>query len=375
MNLNAKNLARLEKDFAGYLEGETVDALFETFGIKFAAGHWCAGDFCDRFAPPGYNSNDPEFKSDIVSQMKRVRQAGIAGVEFHDALFLKDKSYLADDSKVRTVKDALRELKLAPTNMNHNLWTDPKWKFGALSHPDSGVRKDALAMVLQGVEVAKKLGCSSVAVWPGSDGWDYNFEVNYGRQLDWFIDGCIAVNKAAKAAGLRFGVEAKLHEPREGNMILPTTQYAACVAKEVNSACGGSNMGCAIDYGHEQMYNVEPAASVYLLKRIGVPLVNFHVNNAKPHSNDEDRIAGTGDIWRLADFCYAAIDTGYDGWFGEDQFTYRTDAVRSMALSRELFANAMKKALRIYARRDELARAQATGDATNTIEVVKKIMM
>jgi xylose isomerase len=99
------------------------------------------------------------------------------------------------------------------------------------------------------------------------------------------------------------------------------------------------------------------------------------LNNAKLHSNDEDRITGTGDIWRLADFCYAAIDTGYDGWFGEDQFTYRTDPVKSMALSRELFANVMKRALLIYAAKDKLEKAQATGDAAATIETVKKYIL
>ena len=78
---------------------------------------------------------------------------------------------------------------------------------------------------------------------------------------------------------------------------------------------------------------------------------------------------------RLADFCYAAIDTGYDGWFGEDQFTYRTEPVKSMALSRELFGNAMKKALGIYAVKDKLEKAQSTGDATATIEVVKKYLI
>ena len=371
MKITDGNLGKLEKEYAGYLEGDKVSRFFHDFGIKFAAGHWCAGDFSDRFATGGYN---PDLKLDIISQLKRVKAAGIDGVELHENIFI-DKKRRKVNSRIAEVKKALKELKMTPTNMNTNLWTDPKWKYGGLANPDAAVRRDALAIVLQGIEVAKKLGCSSVAVWPGSDGWDYNFEVNYGRQLDWFIDGCVAVNKAAKAAGLGFGVEAKLHEPREGNMILPTTQYAACVAKEVNAACGGSNMGCAIDYGHEQMYAVEPAATVYLLKRIGVPLVNFHVNNAKPHSNDEDRIAGTGDVWRLADFCYAAVDTGYDGWFGEDQFTYRTDAVKSMSLSRELFANVMKKALLIYARREELAKAQATGDAANVIEVVKKIMV
>ena len=74
-------------------------------------------------------------------------------------------------------------------------------------------------------------------------------------------------------------------------------------------------------------------------------------------------------------FCYAALDTGYSGWFGEDQFTYRMNQVKAMSLSRELFGNLMKKALKIYALRDELTKAQSTGDAGQTIDVVKRIML
>jgi xylose isomerase len=199
--------------------------------------------------------------------------------------------------------------------------------------------------------------------------------VNYGVLFDRFVEGCIAINKKAKLLGLKFGIEAKLHEPREGNMVVPTTHMAMLVAKTVNGECGGDNMGVAIDYGHEQMYAVEPASMLYAARKFSVPVVNFHVNDAKLHSNDEDRIAGTGDIWRLADFCYAAIDTGYEGWVGEDQFTYRTDPVKSMALSREFFGNVMKKALLIYTVKGKLEKAQSTGDAARTIEVVKKYIL
>jgi xylose isomerase len=150
---------------------------------------------------------------------------------------------------------------------------------------------------------------------------------------------------------------------------------AALIARLVNEECGGRNMGVAIDYGHEQMYGNEPADNLYTLKRVGVPVVNFHLNNAKTHSNDEDRVTGTGDNWRLTDFCFAAVDTGYQGWFGEDQFTYRMEPVRAMALSMELFANIMKKALLIYANKDKLDKARSTGDAGAVIEVVKKFLV
>ena len=374
MRVEEKNLARLQDEYQGYLEGKKLDKFFDEFDINFAAGHWCAGDFADRFAPGGYNSDKTDFSSDVVSQIKRVKKAGIKGIEFHEALFI-DKNYKKDPLIIEKVKKALKENKIIPTNMNTNLFSDPKWKLGGITNPNKSTREDALKVALQGVEIAKEVGCKSVALWPGSDGWDYNFEVNYGDILERFISGCIAINKKAKELGLRFGIEAKLHEPREGNMIISTTHKAALVSLEVNKVCGGDNMGVAIDYGHEQMYANEPADNLYTLKRFKVPVTNFHVNNAKLHSNDEDRIAGTGDNWRLADFCYGAVDTGYQGWFGEDQFTYRTDPVKSMALSRELFGNIMKKALMIYAVKDKLEGARKTGNACKTIDIVKRYLI
>ncbi|MDP2918687.1 MAG: TIM barrel protein [Dehalococcoidia bacterium] len=368
MKVTKAALKKLGVEYRGYLDGEKLDRFFKEFRIKFAAGYWAAGGFADRFATGGY---DPGLDESITARLERVAEAKIKGVEVHDTVFTDAKNRI-DKNKIALVKAALARLGLEATNMNTNLFSDAKWKLGGITNANKSIRDDALAIALQSVDIAGEIGCKSVALWPGSDGWDYNFEVNYGQQLDRFVDGCIAINKKAKSLRLRFGIEAKLHEPREGNMVVPTTHLAILVARMVNEACGGDNMGVAVDYGHEQMYAVEPASMLYVARKAGVPVVNFHLNNAKLHSNDEDRIAGTGDIWRLTDFCYAAIDTGYNGWFGEDQFTYRTDPVKSMALSRELFGNIMKKALLIYAHKDLLEAAQATGDAIATIEVVKK---
>ncbi|MCS7192249.1 MAG: sugar phosphate isomerase/epimerase [Armatimonadetes bacterium] len=373
MQVTAEKLAKLNKEYLGYMEGDKLDEFFREFGIKFAAGHWAAGEFADRFNPFGYNRHRPDFKDTVIDQIARVSQAGIEGIEFHDVLFLDAKGQI-DDSKIAEVKDALSHHNVKPTNMNINVWTNSIYRMGGITNPDPAIRKMALEQCLQAVEIAKRVGCESVALWPGSDGWDYNFEVNYGVQLDWFIEGCVEINKKAMAKGLKFGTEAKLKEPREGNMVIATTAKAALVAKEVNTICGGSNMGVAIDYGHEQMYGDEPAVQLYMLKRFGVPITNFHINTAKYHSNDEDRVTGTGDIWKLVDFCYAAIDTGYDGWFGEDQFTYRMEQVKAMRLSKEFFGNAMKKALLIYAQKDELEKARLSGDQGAVIDVVKRII-
>lgn len=369
MKINEYNLKKLE-DFRGYLNNDRVSELFTLFEIKFAAGHWCAGDFVDRFATNGYNLN---LSSDILDQIPRIAAAKIEGIEFHNNLFLNANEKI-DEDKITQVKTALEKYHLVATNMNTNLWGAPKWKLGAASNMKKQLREEATQILYDAIDIAKQVGCGSVAYWPGSDGWDYNFQVNYGTILDHYIEVCADVNKEAKNKGIKFGIEPKLHEPREGNIIIGTSEKAALVCKEVNTLCGGTNMGVALDYGHIQMYAGEPADNLYTMQKFGIPVLNFHVNNAKLHSNDEDRITGTGDIWRFIDFCYAAIDTGYQGWFGEDQFEYRTDPIDAMTLSRELFGNCIKKALLIYAKKKELLEAQATGDAVKTINIVKKII-
>jgi len=371
MEITQSSLAKLETEFKGYIEGERLDTFFKEFGIKFAAGHWCAGDFLDRFATTGYL---PECDASEMAQIDRVAEAGILGIEFHENVFIDEDLRMVED-RIECVKGHLKERGVIPTNMNTNLFTDPRWKLGGVTNPDPAIREKALEIAVQGVEIASKLGCSSVALWPGSDGWDYNFQANYGKILDRFVDACEIISMEALNKGLKFGIEAKLKEPREGNMVVATTAKAALVAKAVNEAIGNSNMGCAIDYGHVQMVGVEPADQLYTLKRFGVPIINFHVNTAKTRMNDEDRVFGTGDVWGMTDFCYAAIDTGYEGWFGEDQFTYRMEPVKAMSLAREMFGNVMKKALTIYSRKEELEAAQDTGDAGNTIDVVKRIIL
>ncbi len=370
MKVDERSIALLNTEFAPYLEGSLVDRFFEEFGIQFSAGHWCAGGFSDRFCS---SYLEEPMDETAVGQLHRVARAGIKGVELNNEMFLSTNLEI-DDSKIAEIKDVLTALNLTPTNMNTNIWTRARYKMGGITNPDASRRHEALQYCLQTVELASRLNCPSVQLWPGSDGWDYHFEVNYGKQLDWFIDGCTAIAKEAHKRGLKFGTEAKQKEPREGNMILNTTAKAALVAKTVNEAVGDHVMGVVIDYGHEQMVGNQPADSLYLLKRVGVPIANFHINAAKYNSNDEDRVTGTDDIWRLAEFCYAAIDTDYQGWFGEDQFTYRMEPVRAMRLSKELFANAMKKALKIYAVREDLTRAQDTGDAGEVIDVVKRIL-
>ncbi|MFH1422467.1 MAG: TIM barrel protein [Planctomycetota bacterium] len=374
MQITKEKIIKLKQKYKNYLKGNKVQEFLDEFGIRFSAGHWCAGDFCDRFASGGYNSDNPDLKSDIISQIERVSKAQIEGVELQSHLFINDDCS-RNNIVVNDVKKALKDYSIVPTNMGITLFDKPKWKFGGVANVDKSVREAALKEAFLAVDIAKDIGCSSVSLWAGADGWDYNFEVNYNLLLERFIEGCLRINKKAIERKLKFGIEAKPYEPREGNMVVPTTHLAAFIANYVNAKCNSRNMGVVIDYGHEMMYGVEPGFTVYAVTKLGVPVYNIHINTAKFRSNDEDRVTGTGNNWQLAEFLYAVIDTGYKGWFSEDQFTYRLEPVKGMNLSKELFANIMKKAILIYGIKSKLAEAQATGDAGKTIDVVKEFLI
>jgi len=67
---------------------ESIEFL-KTMNIKHAVGHWSAGDFYDRFAPPGYHSDDPSFSSTFEAQCRRTKAAGVDAIEIHQSVFEK----------------------------------------------------------------------------------------------------------------------------------------------------------------------------------------------------------------------------------------------------------------------------------------------
>ena len=180
MNVNDDNLQQLDTDFSGYLEGGQVNAFFDAYGIQFSAGHWCAGGFSDRFCR---SYQEEPLDESAVGQLARVAQAGIRGVELNNEMFLNEHNgrLEIDDAKIREVQDALTHYNLVATNMNTNIWTRARYRMGGITNPDPARRRDGLDYCLQTVDLAARLNCPSAQLWPGSDGWDYHFEVNYGK--------------------------------------------------------------------------------------------------------------------------------------------------------------------------------------------------
>src|SRR4029079_16313674 len=70
----------------GYMGREESIEFLKPLNISASVGHWSAGDFCDRFAPPGYHSDDPGFSSGFEAQARRTKEAGVDAVAIHQSV-------------------------------------------------------------------------------------------------------------------------------------------------------------------------------------------------------------------------------------------------------------------------------------------------
>ena len=355
--------------------GEAIEFL-ETMDIKMSVGHWSAGDFCDRFAPPGYHSDDPAFRTDFEGQCRRTKAAGVDAIEIHQSVFEKSMNGDLDPKAIDCARSGvLAELGMTVAACNINTWTNPKFRLGGPCNPAPALRREALEEVLKGVEICREMKIPVLSVWPGSDGADYHFQIDYLQSLEWFTDALITVNRKCLEYGVKLAIEPKPYEPRELFMIVPTAASAILVAQAVNKACGGSNCGLTIDYGHQKMEATTASTSCDLAEYAGVTVHKFDINDARQGRNDQDLMFGTLSIPESVEYLYTTFVRNYRGYYSQDQFTYREDPTRAIERSLINFANLALKAVRVMSQQCALDKARAAGTGPDVLDVVSPVLV
>ena len=281
--------------------------------LKYGIGIWTVGFTADRFIPNGYRP-----AGSFVDQIKDIsRIKGIEAVQIH---FPDDfQGYTALE-----IKDIITSHGLVMKTVNMNLFGNPMFKFGSFTNADPKIRQAAIDSCMRGIETIRTMGISHLELWPGQDGFDYNFQSDYDHLWDGTVSALRDITASAK--DIKFSYEYKLKEPRM-YCLVSNAGRALALANEV----GAENFGIALDYGHSLLSRENPAEALVFLNRAG-KLFNVHFNDAYGEF-DDDMISGTVSVWKTLEFIYHLKNSGYDGYVNLDMFPFREDQVEAAALA------------------------------------------
>jgi xylose isomerase len=280
---------------------------------KYAAILGNLGNTCDRFCH-SYKKNPS--KEDMLRQAAQLPH--ISGIELVG-------TWDIDEANAGEMKRSLGDLGLTCVSIIPDLFADPLFWKGSYTSPDPQVRRKAIDSTRKMGDIARELGCKTLNLWPGQDGYDYLLSTDYEAQRAWM---CEAISELANAyPDLAIALEYKPKEPRT-HSTLARMADSLLMAQET----GCANVGVTIDTGHAFVAGEVVAESIVLAKRAGNRLFHMHFNDNHA-SWDDDMIVGSVHSVAYLETLYWLDRTGYQGWLSMDQYPYREDGAGAIGES------------------------------------------
>ena len=264
-------------------------------------------------------------KKSAIELIKICGKQGVfQGVEM---LFDEGPTGINEGNK-KEIKAALQDNGLELAGILPITWSD-KFAKGSLSSPDAKVRKATVDLVKHAMDLAAELDCSYVGQWPGQDGWDFYFEVDYQKMYASWVSGMQEL--ADYNPKLKLGIEPKPFEPRSYSFIDTTTKVLLMI-KDI----ARKNVGMTLDIGHS-LYGHESLAEAVALAQMDKRLFHLHLNDNYGEM-DWDMPFGSVHFLGLVEFFYWLKRTNYQGWHSVDIFPYRTDPAETVLESQKWMA-------------------------------------
>lgn len=303
------------------------------------------GNTCDRFLSSGYKTQPP--KAEMIRQAAAIK--GVKGVELVG-------TWDVTPDNVDEMGELLSRHGLACVSIIPDHFSQLRWGRGAFTSKDPGIRSQAYEETCAAAEMARKLKCPLINLWPGQDGYDYVFQADYRGDRRLTVE---AVAKAAKAyPDIRFSLEYKPKEPRTHS-----TWARAADTLLVAQATGQANVGVTIDTGHSFVAGENLAEAAVVLQDFGKRLFHMHFND-NYRGWDDDMIVGSVHMVEFLELLFWLREIGYEGWYSMDQYPYREDGQGALRNSVE-FLQSLEELL------DEVAMGEiraliAEGDAVKS---------
>ncbi len=283
--------------------------------LKFSAGIW-------YFSPPGSRFHDKYgAEIDIEARLEiaaGLKDYGLAGLEAHYPNEINEdnvelwNSFCADTG--------IKLITVIPL-----LFWDRDFEWGSLSNPLPEKRRIAVERAKATLAMNKRLDTEFAVVWPGIDGYENPFGVDFAAMRDRFVDGLVEAMDAVP--GVRIAFEPKPYEPR-GHILFPTTAEGVLLGHLVESKLSASENRKLLGEGHKLccmnpeighvLMGYEDLAYAFSWPLSEGRLAHSHWNSQPLGNYDQDLNVGVVSPEQLEALMYTLKMYGYTGWFGID---------------------------------------------------------
>lgn len=173
-------------------------------------------------------------------------------------------------------------------SINPNLFQAQEYKFGSLCNPSAEIRGNALAHMLDSVEIGRALGSRDVSLWL-ADGSNYPGTQSIRKRIAW-LEEILSATHAALADDQRLLIEYKPFEPAFYHTDIADWGMAHELARRA-----GPKAKVLVDTGHHlQGTNIEQIVAWLLYCDV---LGGFHFNDRK--FADDDLTLGSIDPYQV----------------------------------------------------------------------------
>ena len=192
------------------------------------------------------------------------------------------------EADVPTVKELEMRHGIKSGSINPNLFQHQEYKFGSLCNPSAVVRGQALAHMLNSIEIAKALGSRDISLWM-ADGSNYPGTQSIRKRIGW-LEEALRISHDHLEPNQRLLVEYKPFEPAFYHTDIADWGMSSYLAK-----AAGPQAVVLVDTGHHyQAQNIEQIVAWLLYTGM---LGGFHFNDRR--YADDDLTLGSIDPYQI----------------------------------------------------------------------------
>ena len=283
--------------------------------LKFSAGIW--------FFSPAHSRFHAKYKPDLSIEQRLEIAAGLAeyglcGIEAHYPNEINEDNL--DLWKKFCADTGIKLITVIPL-----LFWDEQFEWGSLSNPLREPRQAAIKRTKRALALNKQLDTEFAVVWPGIDGYENPFGVDFAAMRQRFAEGLAEAMDAAP--GVRIAFEPKPYEPR-GRILYGTTPEGVLLGRKVESLLGAAENRALLDEGHA-LCCMNPEVGHVLMGFEDLPyafswplsegrLAHSHWNSQPLGNYDQDLNVGVIAPEQLEALLYTLKMHGYGGYYGLD---------------------------------------------------------